>query len=326
MHVLVVAAMYPTQERPAWGTFVKEQVDSLREAGVHIDVLAFSGKCGAKSYLAAARALHRELNGKRYDVVHAHYGLTGMVARVQTRCPVVITFHGSDLLGGVGSQYQYTLRGKATMVISRLVGLVATKCIVVADILKPKLWPKSAITIPMGVDMSLFRPMTPWEARERLQLSHDRQRVLFVAHPNNYIKRFDVAQEAVHLLQAANLNVELLPVYSVPHHQIPLYMNACDVLTLTSMHEASPCIVKEALACNLPIVSVNVGDVAERIDGVEGCYLCDRTPRDVAAKLHKVLKEGLRTNGREKVESLSLPNVAQKVIAVYREAIRVGTC
>jgi glycosyltransferase involved in cell wall biosynthesis len=201
------------------------------------------------------------------------------------------------------------------------VGLVATKNIVVAAILKSKLWLRSAVTIPMGVDLSLFQPMSPWEAREQLGLGHDKQRVLFVAHPNNYTKRFDVAQAAVHLLQETNPNVELLPVYNVPHHQIPLHMNACDVLVLTSMHEASPCVIKEAMACNLPIVSVNVGDVAERIDGVAGCYLCDRTPEDVAAKLRQVLEGSRRTNGREKIQSLSLPNVAQKVIAVYQDIL-----
>ncbi len=321
MRVLVVTAMYPTQDKPAFGTFVKEQVDSLQEAGVDVDVLAFDGKGGTKSYLAAARTLRRTLRKKPYDLLHAHYGLTGVVARMQTRRPVVVTFHGSDLLGGVGSRGQYTPLGAVTTVISKLVALSVAQCIVVADILKSKLWLRSAVTIPMGVDLSLFRPKSPREAREQLGLSHDKRRVLFVAHPNNHTKRFDIAQSAVRLLQEAKLNVELLPLYNVPHHQVPLYMNACDVLVLTSMHEASPCVIKEAMACNLPIVSVNVGDVAERIDGLEGCYLCDRTSQDVAAKLHLVLADGRRTNARDRIQSLSLQSVARKVIAVYEEIL-----
>lgn len=319
MRVLVVTAMYPTQNRPAFGTFVKEQVDSLREAGVEVDVLAFDGSGGVKSYLEAARTLRRLVREKPYDVVHAHYGLAGVVARMQTRCPVVVTFHGSDLLGGVNSQHQYTLLGTVTTILSKLVSLVVTKRIVVAEMLKSKLWLRSAVTIPTGVDLSLFEPMPSWEAREQLGLGHDKKRVLFVAHPNNHTKRFDIAQKAVCLLQETRPNVELLPLYNVPHYQVPLYMNACDVLILTSMHEASPCVIKEAMACNLPIVSVNVGDVAQRIDGVEGCYLCDRTPQDVAAKLHKVLEDGRRTDGREKIRNLSLQSVARKVVAVYEE-------
>jgi teichuronic acid biosynthesis glycosyltransferase TuaC len=102
-------------------------------------------------------------------------------------------------------------------------------------------------------------------------------------------------------------------------------MNACSVLVLTSMHEASPCVIKEALACNLPIVSVDVGDVAERIDGAEGCYLCERTPQDVAAKLRLALMNGLRPDTRSKIAGLSLRNTSRRVIAVYEEALVVRT-
>jgi teichuronic acid biosynthesis glycosyltransferase TuaC len=324
MRVLVVTAMYPTPDRPASGTFVKEQVDSLREAGVDVDVLAFDGG-GLRGYLGAVCAVRRTLREERYDLVHAHYGLTGAVARMQTRCPVVVTFHGSDLLGGVSSRHRYTLMGTAVTIISRLVGLFAAKCIVVADMLKPRLWLRSAVTIPMGVDLSLFKPMSSREAREQLGLDHNTQWVLFVAHPDNHTKRFDIAQAAVGLLQEADLNVELLPVYNASHQQMPLYMNACSVLVLTSMHEASPCVIKEALACNLPIVSVDVGDVAERIDGAEGCYLCERTPQDVAAKLRLALMNGLRPDTRSKIAGLSLRNTSRRVIAVYEEALVVRT-
>jgi glycosyltransferase involved in cell wall biosynthesis len=200
-----------------------------------------------------------------------------------------------------------------------LVALVVAQRIVVAEFLKSKLWLRSAVTIPMGVDLSLFKPMPVQAAREQLGLAQNRRLVLFVAHPENYTKRFDVAQAAVCCLQESGLDVELLPVYNVPHHQIPVYMNACDALVLTSMHEASPCVIKEALACNLPIVSVAVGDVAERIQRVAGCYLCERTPHDVAAKLRQALENGRRTDGCEKVQSLSLENTAQQVVAVYRD-------
>jgi teichuronic acid biosynthesis glycosyltransferase TuaC len=321
VRVLVLTAMYPTPDKPGFGIFVKEQVDSLREAGIDVDVFAFEGTNGIRSYVKAAGDLRRVLREKPYDLVHAHYGLTGLVARMQLRCPVVVTFHGSDLLGGVGSNNKYTGLGAVVVLLSKLVALVAAQPIVVADILKSKLWLRSAVTIPMGVDISLFQPMPSHEARQQLGLADDRQWVAFIAHPEDHTKRFDIAQAAVRLLQEKQLSVELLPVYNVPHHRVPLYMNACDALVLTSMHEASPCVVKEALACNLPIVSVNVGDVAERTAGVVGCYLCDRTPEAVATELGKVLQDRRRTNGRERIQALSLQNVAQKVIAVYEKAL-----
>jgi teichuronic acid biosynthesis glycosyltransferase TuaC len=322
MRVLVVTAMYPTPEKPASGTFVQEQVDSLREAGVDVDVFAFDGKGSARNYLRAGLTLRRILSKKPYDLIHAHYGLTGAAALMQTGCPVVITFHGSDLLGEVGAQDQYTLAGEGKTIISRTAAFIAAQRIVVADLLKAKLWPKSAVTIPMGVDLSLFKPMPRYEARERLGFSHDKQIVLFVAHPDNHTKRFDIAQEAVRLLQEARFNVELLPLYNVPHDQVPWYMNACDVLVLTSMHEASPCVIKEAMACNLPIVAVDVGDVAERIDGVQECFLCERTPQDVAAKLRQVLEAGYRSNSRRKIDELSLPSIARRVLTVYTTVLQ----
>ena len=321
MRVLIVTAMYPTKVRPAYGTFVKEQVESLRSTGVEVDVLCIKGNDGMKGYLVAGQKMRELMKAKPYDLVHAHYGLSGATARMQGRCPLVVTFHGSDLFGEVGSQYQYTFQGMVKVLISKFVGLVATQCIVVADLLKSKLWPQSAVTIPMGVDLSIFRPINPRDAREQLGLTQDKQRVLFAANPSDSGKRFDIAEAAVGLLQVTKPNIKLLPLHDVAHEKVPLYMNACDVLVLTSMHEASPCVIKEALACNLPIVSVDVGDVARRINGVSGCYLCERTPEDVSTKLQQALAGGRSTNGRDKIQHLSLQNIAQEVIAVYEGLI-----
>jgi glycosyltransferase involved in cell wall biosynthesis len=319
--------MYPTDERPAFGVFVREQVESLRQAGLTVDVFVFEGKRGARSYLAAARILRDQLRQSRqrpYDLIHAHYGLTGAVARMQFGCPVVVTYHGSDLLGGVGLDHRYTLRGAVGVIISNVVGMLVDQCIVVADNQRKALGLSSAVKIPMGVNLDLFRPIPRGEARTQLGLDLDGRLVLFVAHPHSPTKRYDIAKSAVRLLQNEDPHLQLLPVYNLPHDQIPVYMNAANALILTSMHEGSPCVIKEALACNLPIVSVDVGDVAERLNGVTGCYLCERTPDDVAAKLRCVFGEHRPTNGREKIQNLSLQKVAQEVIAVYRDVLRYG--
>jgi glycosyltransferase involved in cell wall biosynthesis len=322
--VLVITAMYPSAQNPARGTFVKDQVESLREAGVEVDVLAFNAQRKGNNYLKAVGDLRRQLRVKRYDIIHAHYGLTGFVARMQTQCPVVVTFHGSDLLAEVEPTWKGTLGSIKDVTVSKLIAYTVSKRIIVAEILRPQLWPLDAVKIPMGVDISLFKPMPRQEARERLGLPHDKRLVVFVAHPRNYVKRFDLAQAAVQRLAETSMDVELLALYQTPHEQVPIYMNACDALVLTSMHEASPCVIKEAMACNLPIVSVNVGDVAERMDGVEGCYLCDRTPQDIAAKLRRVLEDGRHPDSRSKIAELSLQNVARQVIAVYEEMLSKG--
>lgn len=322
MRVLIVTAAYPTSKKPAQGTFIKEQVDSLQDANIDVDVFTFDGKGSVTKYLQAGKKLRILMNDKSYDIVHAHYGLSGIPALMQTGYPVVVTFHGSDLFGFTGTNNKYTVFGKVVSLISRCVAYVATQNIVVADVLKKKIWPRSAITIPMGVDLSLFKPMPTLNARKYLGLPENKKLVLFAANPKNLIKRYDIACGSVEILKKADLDVDLYPLYNAPHNQVPLYMNACDALIMTSMHEASPCIIKEAMACNLPIVSVNVGDVAERIAGVNGCYLCERTPSDLAEKLCLALDNGRLSNGRNKIAELSLQNIATRIIAVYHNILQ----
>jgi len=321
MRVIVFSAMYPTEDRPAWGTFVKEQVESLIDLGVDVDVFAFDGKGCALNYLKAGLSLRKILKKKTYDLVHAHYGLAGAAALMQSKLPVVITFHGSDLLGEVGISKKYTFSGKIKTWISHWAAYNAAGRIVVGDILRKRLGSLSSVTIPMGVDLSIFKPIDQFEAKARLLYSNTKKYILFGANPNNHVKRYDIASEAVALLNEAGLDIELISLYNIPHNQVPLYMNACDVLVLTSMHEASPCVIKEAMACNLPIVSVNVGDVEERISGLEGCFLCERTPQDVAAKLRQVLESEITPDSRSKVSELSLQNIANEVVNVYENIL-----
>jgi hypothetical protein len=148
MKVLVITNMYPTPHRVSYGTFVEEQVISLREAGIQVEVFIIAGG-GIKNYLKAIRALRRFLSDKSYDLLHAHYGLSGFVARMQIRYPVVITFHGSDLMWAVDAYARSSWLTIATSMISNMAALSAAQCIVEADFLKPALWSKSAVTIPV---------------------------------------------------------------------------------------------------------------------------------------------------------------------------------
>lgn len=321
MRVLVFTAAYPSVAAPTSGTFVQEQVESLRKAGIDVDVFAFEGNRSAKNYEQAVKKLRRIVRQQRYDLVHAHYGLTGAAALLQREIPVVITYHGSDLLGEVGKDNRYTVAGRWKTVLSQGAGWGAVQRIVVAGILKPKLWPLPSVVIPMGVDISLFRAIPAGQARSQLGLPQKNRLILFPAAPENTTKRYDIACSAVDLLRRTYPDVALVPLTNVPHHRVPLYMNACDALILTSMHEASPCVIKEALACGLPIVSVNVGDVVERIAGLPGCYICDRNPTDAAEKLQQALEFGCRTDGRSRAAVVSLENVAEQVITVYEKAI-----
>ena len=320
MRVLVLTAMYPTPARPAFGTFVREQVESLRNAGVEVEVMAFDGGRSFRNYLQAGRALRARLKADHFDVIHAHYGLVGLPACMQSRCPVVLTYHGSDILGEIGPDGRYTRAGRLKVLLSKALGFVVAERIIVAERLRTRLW--SATLIPMGVDMKLFAPRPRKEARQALGLDPGRKYILFVANPGNRCKRFDIAEAAVGILAADEPDVELLPVYQVTHDRVPVYMNASNVLVMTSDHEASPCVVKEALASNLPVVSVDCGDVRERLAGVDGSFICERDPRDVAARLREALRFDGTHDGRRHVEAISLENTARLTIAVYEKALR----
>jgi len=307
MRVLVVTNMYPNPRMPAAGTFVRDQVESLRALGVESDVFFIDGKASTWNYFRAFPQFWRRLRTHpRYDLIHAHYVLSGAVALAQRRLPVLLTHHGIEVILG----WQGWL--------CRLVTPLVDRVIVTSPEVKRLLGSARAEVIPCGIDMERFKPVPRDEARARLGLPMDKKYILFAGalRPE---KRVEIIQAAAKLVTVEDPSAELLIATNRPYEEIPLYMNACDVLALASDFEGSPMVIKEAMACNLPIVSVNVGDVAEVMGGTEGCYLCERTPEDMAAKLRLALQWGRRTEGRARVAHLSLEATARRILAIYEE-------
>ncbi len=304
--VLVVTNMYPDAQNPDFGTFVHEQVSGLRAQGLEIDVLVVGGKRRKLSYVEGVQRFWRQLREHDYDLIHAHYVFSGIVARLQRRYPLLVSFHGAaEMVGWVG------LLCKA---LAPLVDAVT----VTSEQHKRDLGRRDAHVVPCGVDLDLFVPLPRREARKQLGLPAEAKLVLFVGilRPE---KRLDVIQSAVDILQRQDPSVQLIVATGLPHERIPLYMNACDVFALASDHEGSPVVVKEAMACNLPIVSVDVGDVAQVIAGIEGCYICGRNPADMADKLKQALDRGKRTTGRRVIQSLGLDATIESILRIYEE-------
>jgi len=234
----------------------------------------------------------------------------------------VITLHGSDLQGWIGRNGRFTLAGRLLGYLSRHVARRAQEVIVVSPHLAEFL-PKGVKynVIPGGIDLELFQPIPMAEARISLGLPLDRRLILFPADPKNPIKRYPLAEAACRCLEP-ELELEIIPLINIPHQKVPEYMNACDLMLLTSKHEGSPTVVKEALACNTPIVSVEVGDVKKWISQVEGCMLCTDDHVDtISAALKRVLDRQQRVNGRQVVAPLSLQNTINKLINVYKAAV-----
>ena len=321
LRVLTVTNTWPTPGRPRTTVFIKRQVEFLRAAGVAVDVFYFDGERRPLRYVRAWLRLHVQLTRRHYDLVHAQFGQNGLIA-LPKRLPLVVTFRGSDLLGIIGRNGRNTWAGRLLQWISRRVARRADAVVVVAEPMKGHLpHGVEADVIPSGLDFDLLRLHPREEARRRLGLPLHRRLVLFAANPDVPRKRHGLARAAVALLNRS-LPAELVVAWGVPHADMPLYMSACDALVLTSVHEGSPNVVKEALACDLPVVSVSVGDVPERLRGIEGCELCaDERPETIAAALERVLRRGGRIAGRVTVQHLDERLLAQRMIRIYQRAV-----
>jgi teichuronic acid biosynthesis glycosyltransferase TuaC len=320
LRVLMITSEWPTAELPNSGPFIRQQAELLSSAGVSVDVFRFRGARNPLNYLRAWRQVRNKLSQHSYDLVHAQFGHSGLLA-LPKQLPLVVTFRGSDLEGIVGSTGGYTFFGRILQIISRRVARIADQVIVVSESLVGHLPNRTYHLIPSGLDLELFKPLPQESARKQLGLPANKRLILFAADPGNPRKRFALAQSAAARL-AGRLDVELVVASGVPRAKIPIYMGACDVLLLTSLHEGSPNVVKEALACNLPVVSVDVGDVSQRIAGVAGCVLCsDDQPQTIAAGLASVLTERRRIDGRTVIANLDERILSKSVISVYEQAV-----
>ena len=311
MRILIVTNMYPTREMPSFGTFVDKQVESLRREGVDVDVFFFNGRKSRINYLWAFPRLWARLLTRRYDLIHAHYVFSAIVARAQLACPVVLTQHGPEVFS-----YGYQAR------LCRFMNRLMDRVILVSEEQRERGRLNKGEVIPCGVDFDLFKPMAREEARSELGLPLDRKLVLWAGEHFRPEKRFEIVQESVALLRKRDPDVELVLASQRPLHEVPRFMNACDVLLLVSDGEGSPMVVKEAMACNLPVVAVPAGDVAEVIGGTDGCYLCSQDPEDVANKLELAFRWGQRTNGRESMAPLELGHISRRIIGLYEELIQ----
>lgn len=318
--VLVVTNMWPTPADPGFGSFVQEQMESLRPLGVDYEVLFIDGRESRWNYVRAYPQLWQRLREKSFDLLHAHFGLAGLVARGQLPVPLVVTFHGDDVLGQPTRSGRITPMGRFYQISSFLLAPLASAVIVQNREMQRRLKLASAHIIPCGIDLELFRPADLWEARRALKLDLKKKYVLFAYNPAEQRKRFDLIEAAVAQARRQVPELQILPVRGRPHRDMPLFMNAADLLVLASMIEGSPLAVKEAMATNLPVVTADVGDARELIGPTEGCYVVGRDAKSIADKIVEVCRRGSRTNGRQWIARWSMQNIAGQILRVYQEA------
>ena len=318
MKILIVASYNKNRYAP----FIEEQADALQQLGCEIEWFGVQGK-GIRGYLRELPRLRAKIRECNPDVIHAHYGLSCLLANLATRrVPVVSTYHGSDI--NVPSVLRFS---KVAIWLSAWTIFVSQRNV---DIAKPR---KHWSLIPCGINLP--QPWSELQKRKVEQLTLNKwvegvfekgkKHVLFAGAFDNGVKDPELAQQAIYDLRFKISNLELIELKGYTRDQVNALMYNSDAFLMTSKTEGSPQVIKEALACGCPIVSVDVGDVAERTSGVEGCYvLSSRDPKEIAEALKKAIAFEGKMKGRERIIADGLTNelVAKRIIEIYKDILR----
>ena len=316
MKILVVCRWHGDNE----AAFIMEQVDALRLLGHDVQyVTAMQG--GIRGYIELYHNLIKAIKEEQPDIVHAHYGICGLIANMQRQVPVVVTYPGSDInnkrirpisiLSMCLSKYNLFMSSRQIAKVQRYVK------------------PEKTEIVRYGILADLFVEKDMVKARRAMGLEDDKKYVLFSSKFTRQGKDPDLAKAVVAIVdkrrkENGKCGVELLPLTGgYTKEEMVLLMNAVDAAIVTSKSEGSPQFTKEVMACGCPIVSVDVGDVAEQVDGLEGCYIAKtREPEELAELLEKAIEYG-KTKGHQHILDMQLSNeqVAKRIVEIYEDII-----
>lgn len=320
MKILIIASYNKHRYAP----FIVEQAEALQRIGCEVVWLGVQGK-GIAGYIQEIPRLRKRISEFRPDVIHAHYGLSCLLANLATRrVPVVSTYHGSDI-----NMPKVRLFSKLAMWLSAWNIFVSKRNMALAGAVEGK----KCSLIPCGINIPL-----PWNDLQNQKVEQqtlnqwveevllgEKKHVLFAGAFDNAVKDPELAKQAMQELTKERVNAELVELKGYTRDQVNALMYNCDAFLMTSKTEGSPQVIKEALVCGCPIVSVDAGDVKERLEGVEGCYVVEsRNSRDLAEALKKALAFNGRTNGRQRIIDVGLTNeqVADRIVQIYEKVLR----
>ncbi|MBN1793428.1 MAG: glycosyltransferase [Candidatus Omnitrophica bacterium] len=331
MKILVLTNMYPNEHRSFYGVFVKDEIEALKRRALKPELLFINGRRNRLHYLSGLVRLVQVLSSGEYDLIHAHHTYCAFLALVARplagkRIPLILTLHEGEIFHKTDDnyeidrirrfQYNTSLR---QFVMQRLSFLITVN----KDLINGFRMRDYSV-IPCGVDLERFRPFSREDSRKETGIAKNARVVFFPSDYRTPAKRFDLVEEAYRILQREyNGTLHLIRGGEIPPERMPVYYNASDVVVLASDYEASPMVVKEAMAVNVPVVTVNAGDAVTLISGVEGCYQTAREPGDIACNIRRALDFGARTKGREKIRQLQLSHhdSVYKVIRVYERVL-----
>jgi len=287
---------------------VKNQGKSLEASGEDLTYFIVEGT-GIKGYIKSSLRLKKHLKANYYDIIHAHYSLSGFMTSLAGAKPLIVSLMGSDVKSK--SYYRFIIKFFGTFFWS--------KTIVKSEDMKKALGTAKVSVIPNGVNFEKFKPIAKEIALLKTKWDTSKKHVLFAANPNRTEKNFKLAKEAFELLDRPDTELHYLK--NVPNDKMIYYYNSSDVVLLSSLWEGSPNVIKEAMACNIPIVVTDVGDVKQVIGETDGCHICTFETDDVAGKLEKALAFSSRTCGRMNIQNLDSREIAKQIILIYKSLL-----
>lgn len=308
MNVLLVHSGNAVSDSQGY-TFVKEQGDALSDLGVHVYYYAIKGK-GANGYLSSLPGLKNAIKDHQIDLIHAHYGFCGALCVLQRNVPVVITFHNGETL---------TTKGK---IISSLAARFSAYNIFVAQHIHDNLLciPNGYSILPCGIDMKQLPLLEKQDAIHEMGLPKDRPNILFGGSFSNERKNYPLAKASIDLLP---FPVNLIELKGYSRSQVNKLLCGCDLFLLPTKSEGSPQVVKEALACNCPVVATAVADIPELLEGVKHSYATGFDAREIATRIETIVQNGERSDGRKKITERKLdnPQVAESLLDIYHSVL-----
>jgi teichuronic acid biosynthesis glycosyltransferase TuaC len=310
MRVLVVTNFEPDASTPQRGRWVRDQVAELRRLGVEIEVFSFPP--GSRHYIPATRRLRRLLQGQRFDLVHAHYGLPGWCARLAGARPLLVSFHGTDVRHWLVGPLSHRLAWRADLVAA------VSRALFAAEDGRAGLPPvPGAAVLPCGPDLSRFKRLTRADARSELGLDADGRYLLFAASPRRPEKRVDRAREL-----ASACGAELLCGGAIAPEEMPLWINASNAVLITSDYEGFGLVCIEALACDMPVVSTPVGIAPYALRGIAGTLCGPFEVETWSAVIRPHLEAAdSRIEGAARASSLSAVRMAERTLQAYRHLV-----
>lgn len=316
MKILHITNNYPTKDHPIYGIFVKEQIESLTNQGIYNEVFFINGRERGKSeYIKSVYLLKKFLNNRQFDIIHCHHALSAvcMILSGESRRYKTILSYQNDPSKEQGKILFRFLKKKCRAIILK------NNCSIVNN--------NTTFYQPNGVNIDFFKPIDKKKSLEKLQFDNKKRYILFVS--SNFVrqqKRYDRFQKVLQILRDKYklFDIEEIMLVNIERSFVPYYFNAASLHLLTSDFEGSPNSVKEAMACNIPVVSTNVGNVSELLEGVNGSFVSKTSePEELAFLAYQALTFKGEINSREKLieKNLDTESVAKNIISIYKKII-----